>query len=143
MYRDSIILQGSIPVYICFILWDGGGSVGYFGGWSFLAWIVTVLGAAGGLLVALSIKYGDAILKTLATTAAIILSSLLDYYFLSGPLTPIMVIAGVQVIIAICNYTFDTTPEPKNTNNNSNNNTVKDSEKDVELATSTNADADK
>jgi Nucleotide-sugar transporter len=131
-------------------LWDGGGSVGYFGGWSFVAWMVTVLGAAGGLLVALSIKYGDAILKTLATTAAIIVSSLLDHYFLSGPLTPVMVIAGVQVIIAICNYTFDTTPEPKTLNISSNINAVKSSDNavmktskssiDIELATST-ADA--
>jgi UDP-sugar transporter A1/2/3 len=64
-------------------------------------------------LVALSIKYGDAILKTLATTAAIILSSVLDWALLSGPLTPVMCIAGVQVIIAICDYTFDPTPPEK------------------------------
>ena len=139
-------------MYICFILWDGGGSVGYFGGWSIVAWMVTVLGAAGGLLVALSIKYGDAILKTLATTAAIILSSLLDYYFLSGPLTPIMVIAGGQVILAICNYTFDTTPEPKLVNNSGYINHTKNSDMevmnekssvDIELATSTNTAEDK
>ena len=140
-------------MYICFIIWDGGGSVGYFGGWSFLAWIVTSLGAAGGLLVALSIKYGDAILKTLATTAAIILSSLLDYAFLQGPLTPVMVIAGVQVIIAICNYTFDTTPEPKSINSHVNSSnagkssdaaTMKEkSSMDIELATSTNTDENK
>ena len=115
---------------------------------------MTVLGAAGGLLVALSIKYGDAILKTLATTAAIILSSLLDYYFLKGPLTPVMVIAGVQVIIAICNYTFDMTPEPKSINGSigSSHNAVnttdsasmkEKSSMDIELATSTNTDADK
>jgi hypothetical protein len=35
---------------------------------------------------------------------------LLDHFWLGGPLTPVMVIAGFQVIIAICNYTFDTTP---------------------------------
>lgn len=121
-----------------------------------MAWIVTILGAAGGLLVALSIKYGDAILKTLATTAAIILSSLLDHAFLQGPLTPIMMIAGVQVIIAICNYTFDTTPEPKsvasNVSSNSNTNIVTSTDAssrkeklpmDIELATSTNTDTDK
>jgi solute carrier family 35 (UDP-sugar transporter), member A1/2/3 len=75
-----------------------------------MALLVAVLGAAGGLLVALSIKYGDAILKTLATTAAIILSSVLDNLWLGGPLTPVMMIAGAQVIVAICNYTFDATP---------------------------------
>jgi UDP-sugar transporter A1/2/3 len=30
---------------------------------------------------------------------------------LGGPLTPVMIIAGGQVIIAICNYTFDSTPD--------------------------------
>ena len=61
-------------------------------------------------MVALSIKYGDSILKTLATTGAIVLSSLLDHVFLNGPLTPSMVIAGSIVVIAICNYSFDATP---------------------------------
>ena len=93
-----------------FILFEGGGQAGFLGGWSTMAFLLSVLGAAGGLLVALSIKYGDSILKTLAVTGAILLSSLLDHYMLAGPLTPIMVIAGAQVVIAICNYTFDLTP---------------------------------
>ena len=75
--------------------------------------MLALLGAAGGLLVALSIKYGDSILKTLATTGAIILSSVLDHVLLGGPLTPSMMIAGVQVVISICNYSFDTTPPEK------------------------------
>jgi hypothetical protein len=90
---------------------EGGGKAGFFGGWTPLAFVVSGLGAAGGLLVALSIKYGDSILKTLATTSAIVLSSLLDYFFLGGPLTPVMMIAGVQVILSICDYTFDQTIE--------------------------------
>ena len=49
-------------------------------------------------------------LKTLATTAAIILSSVLDAAFLGGPLSCLMVIAGAQVVISIMNYTFDPTP---------------------------------
>ena len=108
--RNFQLALGSFPIYVVFILYDGGGTVGFGGGWSPLAWMLTVLGAAGGLLVALSIKYGDSILKTLATTGAIVLSSLLDRFWLGGPLTPVMVIAGGQVIIAICNYTFDSTP---------------------------------
>lgn len=109
--RNFQLALGSLPVYFFFITWDNGGTAGLGGGWSMVALIVSILGAAGGLLVALSIKYGDAILKTLATTGSIILSSVLDYAFLDGPLTPVMVIAGVQVVIAICNYTFDATPE--------------------------------
>merc|ERR1719354_1389524 len=71
-----------------------------------------MFGAGGGLLVALSIKYGDAILKTLATTGAIVLSSLLDHFMLGGALTKSMVLAGCIVITSIFNYSFDETPAP-------------------------------
>ena len=108
--RNFQLALGSFPIYLAFMIYDGGSKAGYAGGWSPVAWVLALLGAAGGLLVALSIKYGDSILKTLATTGAICLSSLLDHFWLGGPLTPVMVIAGFQVIIAICNYTFDTTP---------------------------------
>ena len=108
--RNFQLALGSFPVYLGFIALDGGGEAGLFGGWSFLAFFLSILGAAGGLLVALSIKYGDSILKTLATTGAIVLSALLDHIFLGGPLTPSMAIAGAQVVIAICHYTFDATP---------------------------------
>lgn len=108
--RNFQLALGSFPVYLMFIFAEMGGEAGVFGGWSFVAFLLSLLGAGGGLLVALSIKYGDSILKTLATTGAIILSSVLDHYLLGGPLTPVMMIAGVQVILAICNYTFDATP---------------------------------
>ena len=108
--RNFQLAMWSFPMYLIFIVSEGGGKAGFLGGWSSTALMLSVLGAAGGLLVALSIKYGDSILKTLAVTGAILLSSLLDHYLLAGPLTPIMVIAGAQVVIAICNYTFDLTP---------------------------------
>lgn len=107
--RNFQLALGSFPVYLAFIAADTDGSIGQ--GWSMMAFVLASLGAAGGLLVALSIKYGDSILKTLATTGAIVLTGILDHAFLAGPLTPAMMIAAVQVIISICNYTFDTTPE--------------------------------
>lgn len=108
--RNFQLALGSIPVYLVFIVGNGGGTAGFLQGWSPMAFLLSFLGAAGGLLVALSIKYGDSILKTLATTGAIVLTGVLDYWFLDGPMTPSMIIAGVQVIVAICNYTFDATP---------------------------------
>jgi UDP-sugar transporter A1/2/3 len=110
--RNFQLAMASVPVYLAFMASENGGPVGLGGGWSWIALLVSCLGAAGGLLVALSIKYGDSILKTLATTGAIILSSVLDHMFLGGPLTAIMMIAGAQVIISICNYSFDATPVP-------------------------------
>lgn len=108
--RNFQLALGSIPVYLIFIVGNGGGTAGFLQGWSIMAFLLSFLGAAGGLLVALSIKHGDSILKTLATTGAIVLTGILDYCFLNGPMTPSMIIAGVQVIVAICNYTFDATP---------------------------------
>ena len=111
--RNYQLALGSIPIYILFILHAGGGEVGYGGGWSYISTALAMLGAAGGLLVALSIKHGDSILKTLATTGAIVLSSFLDYYLLSGPLTFVMVLGGINVVLAICSYSFDATPKAK------------------------------
>jgi len=110
--RNYQLAFGSVPIYLMFLLWDGGGTAGYGGGWSMVAVVLALLGAAGGLLVALSIKHGDSILKTLATTGSIIFSATLDHAALGGPLTSIMCIAGVQVILSICNYTFDETATP-------------------------------
>ena len=105
--RNFQLALGSFPIYVMIIISNNGDQAGFGGGWTPTAWILALLGAAGGLLVALSIKYGDSILKTLATTGAIILSSVLDHAFMDGPLNPIMVIAGTQVVLAIANYTFD------------------------------------
>jgi UDP-sugar transporter A1/2/3 len=110
--RNLQLALGSFPVYIMFLVSDGGGEAGYFGGWTKVTFALAMLGAGGGLLVALSIKYGDAILKTLATTGAIIVSSLLDHFLLGGPLTTSMVLAGCVVVTSIFNYSFDTTPPP-------------------------------
>ena len=120
--RNFQLGLGSVPVYLLFIAGEGGGTSGLFVSWSWVTCLLSALGAGGGLLVALSIKYGDSILKTLATTGAIVLTGLLDYALLGGPMTPSMMIAGVQVIIAICNYTFDASPAPTSSLDASNNN---------------------
>jgi UDP-sugar transporter A1/2/3 len=78
--------------------------------WSILTFIVSVLGAAGGLLVAATLKYADSILKTLATAGAIVISTVLGHYFLNGPLDLVIVIGALTAIIAIADYTLDSTP---------------------------------
>jgi len=105
--RNFQLAFGSFPVYFAFIIAAQGGEAGYFGGWSMVTFILSLLGAAGGLLVALSIKYGDAILKTLATAGAIVIASIFDYFLLDGSLTAVMILSGGVVICAITDYTFD------------------------------------
>jgi len=98
---------GSVPIYMFFLITERGGSVGFLHGWSIWAVLLSLLGACGGMLVALSLKHADSILKTIATTGAIMLIALFDHYFLGGPLTLSMMMSCIQVVIAICNYTFD------------------------------------
>jgi len=74
-------------------------------GWSGFTCVVSVLGALGGVLVALVINYCDSISKNLAVSAAIILTALLDYQWFDGPMNlPIIAAAGI-VILSILNYT--------------------------------------
>ena len=108
--RNYQLALGSFPIYALFIFWDGGNDGYYLGGWSYVTVILALLSAAGGLLVALSIKYADSILKTLATSSAIILSSILDHFLLNGPLDRIMMLAAGVVLLAIFDFSFDPTP---------------------------------
>jgi len=110
--RNFQLACWSIPSYLVMIVLSGGGEQGYFQGWTPLAFMLTLFGCSGGLLVALSIKYGDSVLKTLAISGSIIYAAVFDHFFLGGPLTLDMVVAAVVVIIAIFNYTFDSTPVP-------------------------------
>eukprot|EP01041_Mallomonas_annulata_P011788 gene11788-24702_t len=97
----------SIIVYSSIILYEGNVTRQPWSNWTIVTILVAVLGAAGGLLVAATLKYADSILKTLATAGAIVLSTLLGHLFLNGPLDLIIGIGGCCTIIAIFNYTMD------------------------------------
>lgn len=110
--RNFQLACWSIPSYAIMIVLNGGGTEGYFQGWTPMAFLLALMGCSGGLLVALSIKYGDSVLKTLAISGSIIYAAIVDHQFLGGPLTIEMIVAAVVVIIAVFNYTFDATPVP-------------------------------
>ena len=95
----------SILIYAFLILSDNNGMP--FSNWTAMAYILSVLGAFGGLLVALSIKYGDSVLKTLAISGSIIYANIVDHIFLGGPLDPQMLLSAIIVVIAVLNYNFD------------------------------------
>lgn len=102
--------------------------------WSVLTLMVSSLGAVGGILVAATLKYADAILKTLATAGSIVISTVFGHFLLNGPLDMIMVIGGLTVIIAIFNYTMDTTSTTKVNNNPVTADTPKDRGSNFELS---------
>jgi UDP-sugar transporter A1/2/3 len=100
----SIIMYSGIVVYESY---QTNSNLTVGGSWTWITFLVALLGAAGGLLVAATLKYADSILKTLAAAGAILLSTVLGYILLDGPLDFIVSIGGLVTIIAIANYTFD------------------------------------
>ncbi|KHN81593.1 UDP-N-acetylglucosamine transporter [Toxocara canis] len=55
---------------------------GFFQGYNNIIWIVVLLQAYGGLVIALVVKYADNILKGFAVSLSIIISSFISYWFL-------------------------------------------------------------
>lgn len=79
----------------------------FFQGWTINTVIVALVQAGGGLLVAATLKYADSILKTLATSGAIVISAVLGNLLLGGVLDIFVSIGCLATILAIFNYTFD------------------------------------
>eukprot|EP01038_Epipyxis_sp_PR26KG_P011301 gene11301-15161_t len=78
-----------------------------FDGWTIHTVLLSLLQAAGGLLVAATLKYADAILKTLATSGAIVISAILGYMLLGGVLDIFVAVGCISTILAIFNYSLD------------------------------------
>lgn len=76
-------------------------------GWTINTWLIAIIQAAGGLLVAATLKYADAVLKTLATSGAIVLSAVLGWMLLGGTLDIFIVVGCISTILAIFNYIMD------------------------------------
>lgn len=75
-----------------------------FEGWTINAVILAVLGSSGGILVALTMKYTDAVLKTFATSGAIILCTIVGYLFLGAPLDIPIGVGAICTVLALVNY---------------------------------------
>lgn len=80
-----------------------------FRGWTINAFLLALIQAGGGLLVATSLKYADSILKTLATSGSIVLSAGLGYLFMGADLDIFVCIGCCCTILSICNYSMDAT----------------------------------
>jgi len=105
----------SLAMYGSIMLYDSAASErAAWSNWSLLTVLVSSFGAIGGLLVAATLKYADSILKTMAAAGAIVLSTLLGWLFLDGPMELVTCMGGGCAIIAISNFTLDATPTQMN-----------------------------
>ncbi|KAJ8604527.1 hypothetical protein CTAYLR_000954 [Chrysophaeum taylorii] len=75
-----------------------------------VAWTLAFLGGGGGLLVAMTVKVADSVVKTLAVSVSIVTSTLASHFLLGGPLDVPMGVGALVVAIAVLNYSFDATP---------------------------------
>ncbi|KAH8092132.1 pyrimidine nucleotide-sugar transmembrane transporter [Aureococcus anophagefferens] len=100
----SLLLYGAV------IAVEGGGPPS-FRGFSPAAGALVALGAAGGLLVALTLKYADAILKTLATAGGVVVSIALEA-LLGAPLSAGTAL-GAPSSSSPSSTTRDATPKPE------------------------------
>lgn len=107
--RSPQLAVYSIAFYLPVALNEGDS---LFDGWTVNAAMLAVLGSAGGILVALTMKYTDAVLKTFATSGAIILCAVAGHILLEAPLDiPIGVGAGCTVL-SLLNYSDNGDPPP-------------------------------
>jgi UDP-sugar transporter A1/2/3 len=75
------------------------------------AYLLAIIQASGGILVAAALKYADSILKTLATCLAIVVTAVLENIFMNAPMDIFIIIGCIATILAIGNYSFDVTPD--------------------------------
>lgn len=83
-----------------------------FAGWTWMAFAVSVLGALGGILVAVSVKVTSSIHKTFATGGAIVQTCLFGWLLLDGPMSIITVCGAACALLAIFNFTDPTSKPP-------------------------------
>jgi UDP-sugar transporter A1/2/3 len=76
-------------------------------GFTFWVWIVVLLQAGGGLLVAAIIKYADNVLKGLATGVSVVVSTIGSMLLFGTPLTLQFVVGAVVILTSVYFFTND------------------------------------
>lgn len=79
-------------------------SAGVLDGWSFVTVLVAAVAALGGVLVALCLRYTDAVLKNLPVACSVVAVSGFSAIFLGGPATLPTGVGALLVSIAIFDY---------------------------------------
>jgi len=74
--------------------------------------MIVFISAAGGLLVALVVKYADNIIKGFATAIAIVLTSTLSFMLVENEFSLLFAVGAANVILSIFIYS-DNTEIPK------------------------------
>lgn len=79
---------------------------GFLLNFGYIAWVVVLFQAFGGLLVSIVMKYADNILKGYATSCAIILSTILSVFIFNSVLNTSFIIGASMVITSTILYSY-------------------------------------
>jgi len=93
----------SIMFYFPLAIYEGP----VFNGWTIHSVIICIIGGFGGLMVALTVKYTDSIMKTFATSGAIIIAVISGYFFTDEPIDISVCIGIMCTILSLMNYRED------------------------------------
>jgi UDP-sugar transporter A1/2/3 len=109
---EMALIGIAISLPACFI-YDGDAisQNGFFHGYTWIVWLVVMLSAGGGLLVALVVKYADNILKGFATSASIIISVLFSSLYLEETSLSAPFVLGTTIVCAAA-YIYGTMALP-------------------------------
>lgn len=77
---------------------------GFFGGYTTIVWIVVVVQAAGGLIVAVVVKYADNVLKTFAASFSIVVSCVVSAILFDFRPNTQFVVGTVLVVLSTAMY---------------------------------------
>ncbi|XP_046978570.1 UDP-N-acetylglucosamine transporter isoform X1 [Vanessa cardui] len=104
--RNVQLSLASIPFAIITHVVNNGSMTNLLKGFDGFVWYLVVLQAAGGLIVAVVVKYADNILKGFATSVAIIISCIVSIYIFDFQLTVQFAIGTIFVIGSIFLYGY-------------------------------------
>lgn len=103
--RNVQLALWSSAIYLPAAWLETGGEL--LRGWTPLVWLIAMLHASGGVLVALSVLYSSSVTKTVAVCASLVLTTVLGNAFFGAPLDgPIALGCGV-VILSVFAYRDD------------------------------------
>jgi solute carrier family 35 (UDP-sugar transporter), member A1/2/3 len=86
---------------------EGEEPKGYLHGFTPLVWILVILQAGGGLLVAAVIKYADNVLKGLATGVSVVAATLFSMIIFGTPLSNQFSVGAVLILLAVYFFAND------------------------------------
>ena len=115
VWDRNIQLAGySIVLYIPMLMRDATKNGSPFANLTVNFWIISVLGAAGGILVALSVKHTNSVVKSVALAGAVVATQLLGAVFVeSGSLSLVTACGSVVVIVSVWSYSDNGDEPPK------------------------------